>query len=222
MSAVGGIVIVVTLDGPDGGDGGSPMLATPELDHAVARFVSDAVDACMAEDPIFAQLPRRPLPEGVTGVSVEVQQSALDSPVVTMEHFDSVTTADFVEGNFEELHRVIFDIAESFLGQYLPAFFQHLETAVESVGNSLDLSGEELGWERVLDAYEQVEWGPDDRGVVRPPQIHAGARVAAKIRALPDWTPTQRARFAGMWISKQEEYVSRRRSRRLRHEPDGA
>lgn len=222
MSAVRGIVPVVTKDGSDRGVRGSPMLATPELDRAMVRFVSDAVDASMAEDPIFARLLRLPLPEGVTGVSVEVDQTALDSPSVPMEHSDSVTTADLVEGNFEELHRIVLEMADSFLGQYLPAFFQHLTTAVESVGNSLDLSGEELGWERILDAFEQVEWGPDDRGSVQPPQIHAGAAVRAKIEALPDWTPTQRRRFVEMWISKQEAHVSRRRSRRLRHEPNGA
>lgn len=222
MPAVRGIVPVVTKDGWDGGVGAPRILATPELDRAMVRFVSDAIDARMAEDPIFARLRRLPLPEGVTGVSVEVDQTALDSPSVPMAHSDSVTTADMVEGNFEELHRIVLEMAESFLGQYLPALFQHVETAVESVGNSLDLSGEDLGWERILDAFEQVEWGPDDRGIVRPPQMHAGPTVAAKIETLPDWTPTQRARFVEMWISKQEEHVSRRRSRRLRREPDGA
>lgn len=217
MSAVRGIVPVMTKAGPERGVGESLMLATPELDHAMVHFVSDAVDARMAEDPIYAQLRRRPLPEGVTGASVEIEQIALDSPSVPMEHSDSVTTADMVEGNFEELHRIVLAMAESFLDQYLPAFFQHVETAVESVGNSLDLSGEELGWERILDAFEQVEWGPDDLGIVRPPQMHSGPTVAAKIEALPEITPTQRARFVEMWSRKQEKHVSRRRSRRLRN-----
>jgi hypothetical protein len=168
---VRGIVPVVTKGGWDGGVGEPSILATPELDRAMVRFVSDAVDARMAEDPIYARLRRLPLPEGVTGVSVEVEQTALNSPSVPMEHSDSVTTVDMVEGNFEELHRIVLGMAESFLGQYLPAFFQHVETAVESVGNSLDLSGEEFGWERILDAFEQVEWAPDDRGIVRPPQM---------------------------------------------------
>lgn len=222
MSACRGIVPVVSKEGWDGGVGAAPILATPEFDRAMVRFVSDAIDARMAEDPIFARLRRLPLPEGVTGVSVEVRQTALESPSVPMEHSDAVTTADLVEGNFEELHRIVLEIAESFLDQYLPALFQHVGTAVESVGNSLDLSGEELSWERILDAFELVEWAPDDQGIVRPPQLHAGSAVAAKIKALPDWTPAQRARFAEMWISKQEEHVSRRRSRRLRREPDGA
>jgi len=197
------------------------MLATPELDGAMLRFVSDAVDSQMAEDPIYGQLRRMPLPEGVTAVSVEVDQTTVDSPPVPMQHSNSLTT-DFVDGNFEELHRIVLEMAESFLEQYLPAFFQHVETAVETVGNSLDLSGEKLGWDRLLDAYELVEWAPDDRGLVRPPQIYAGSEAAAKIDALPDWTPAQRERFIAMAVNKQEEHVSRRRSRRLRHEPDRA
>lgn len=204
------------------GDAKSPFLATPELDRAMVRFVSEAVDARMAEDPILGKLRRLPLPEGVVGVSVEVDQTSLDSPSIALSHGASVMTDDLIQGNFEELHRIVLDMAESFLGQYLPGFFQHIETAVESVGNSLDLSGEDLSWDRILDAYERVEWAPDDSGIVRPPQIYAGPEVSAKIDALPDWTPTQQARFVDMWITKQEGHVSRRRSRELRHESDGA
>ncbi len=82
MSAGRVIVPVVTNDGWDGGVGAPPILTTPELDRAMVRFISDAVDARMAEDPIFARLRRLPLPEGVTGVSVEVDQTVLASPSV--------------------------------------------------------------------------------------------------------------------------------------------
>lgn len=200
----------------------SPFLTTSELDRAMVRFVSEAVDARMAEDPILGRLRRLPLPEGVTGVSVEVDQTAVDSPSIPLSHGDSVMSDDMIQGNFEELHRIVLNMAESFLDQYLPGLFQHIDTAVESVGNSLDLSGEELSWDRILDAYELVEWTADDSGVVRPPQIYAGPEVSAKINALPDWTTPQQARFVDMWTTKQEEHVSRRRSRELRHESDGA
>ena len=197
-----------------------PTLATPDLDVAVMRFFSDAVDAVMARDPIFGRLQRLRLPEGVTGVSVEVDQGALASPSVPLNHEDRVTTTDLVEGNFEELHRVVIEMAETFLDQYMPAFFDHLSAAVDSVGNSTDLSGQELTADHILDSYEQVQWAPDSRGVVSPPQIHAGTDVAKKIDALPPWTPAQHARFIEMWERKQEEHVSRRRSRRLRDDAD--
>lgn len=198
------------------------LLATPELDVALAQFFSDALDARMAEDPLFGRLRRLQLPEGVTGVSVEVDQSGLKSPSVPLEHADKVMTTDLVEGNFEELHRVILEMATEFLEQYMPAFFEHLEVAVESVGNSVDLAGEELTRDHILDSYEKTQWAPDAHGIVRPPQIHAGTAVAAKIEALSPWTAAQRQRFIDMWERKQEEHVSRRRSRRLRDEPDGA
>lgn len=199
-----------------------PLLATPELDRAMARFVSDATNARMAEDPVLGRMRRLPLPEGVTGVSVEVDQSALDSPSVPLTHGDTVMTDDMVLGNFEELHRVVLAMAESFLDQYLPSFFDHLGTAVESVGNSMDLKDEEFNADRILDAYERVEWVADDSGIVRPPQIYAGPDVTAKINALPELTHAQRSRFVDMWNTKQENHVSRRRSRQLREEPDGA
>lgn len=57
---------------------------------------------------------------------------------------------------------------------------------------------------------------PDTAGRVRPPQMHSGALFVERIRGLPDFTPEQEQRWADMQRRKQEEHVSRRRSRRLR------
>lgn len=199
-----------------------PWLATPELERVASQFVSDAVDAVMAEDSIFGRLRRLELPEGVTGVSVEVDQSALDSPSVALQHLNQVTTQDLIEGNLEELHRILIEMADAFLSQYMPRFFDHLGDAVDSVGNTMALEGKPLSNDDILEAFERVEWAADEHGIVRPPQIHAAPGVAAKLDALPELTDVQQARWIAMYERKQEEHVSRRRSRRLRHKPDGA
>lgn len=196
------------------------ILATPEFDKAVADLFWSAVDVRMAEDPIFAGLRNVRLPEGVRGVSVEIDDSSLDSPQVPMEHTDRVQTVDLTNGHLEEFHRIVLAMAENFLAQSLPSFFDHLDTAVTSVGNNLDLSGGPLSRDDILDAFDRVEWGVDDYGMVQPPQMIAGPDVVKKVEALPDWTDEQKRRWVGMAIRKQEEHVSRRRGRRLRHESD--
>jgi hypothetical protein len=216
----------VTTEGiPSSGDEASPngghrILATPELDRAVEKLFWTAVDMRMAEDPIFARLGRSRLPEGVRGVSVEIDDSSLDSPQVPMEHSDRVETAHLTGGEMEEFHRIVMAMADSFLAQSLPSFFDHLGNAAESVGNHIDLSGRPLTRDDILDSFDKVEWGVDDFGVVQPPEMVAGPDVVAKVRALPDWTEEQKARWVALVIRKQEEHVSRRRSRRLRHELD--
>jgi hypothetical protein len=196
------------------------ILATPEFDKAVTDLFWTAVDLRMAEDPIFGGIGRSRLPEGVHAVSVEIDDSSLDSPQVPMEHTDRVQTRDLTHGNFEEFHRIVLAMADNFLAQSLPSFFNHLDTAVTSVGNSLDLSGKPLSRDDILDAFDKVEWGVDDYGLVQPPQMIAGPDVVAKVEALPDWTDEQKRRWVEMTSRKQEEHVSRRRGRRLRHESD--
>ena len=73
----------------------------------------------------------------------------------------------------------------------------------------------------VQGGHSQVEWGVDDRGLVRPPQMHAGHHLGSKIEALFGMTPTQQERFRRDLGRQQEDHVSRRLSRRLRDEPDG-
>lgn len=88
--------------------------------------------------------------------------------------------------------------------------------AAEAVGNSVELDGQSLTWDHVLDWYQQVEWTPDDLGFVRPPQIVAGVTAGDRLRNLPEMTPAQQERAMLIKIGKQEEHVSSRRSRRLR------
>ena len=127
---------------------------------------------------------------------------------------------DILAGHLERLHEVIGQIAESYLPQFMRPFFEYVGDAAASVGNSIDAAGAGLSWDLILDAYEMTEWAIDDGGVVRPPQLVAGPDVIAKYQQLPQPTQEQQQRLRDMTSKKQEEHVSRRRSRRLRRESD--
>lgn len=194
-----------------------PLLTTRDYDDAIAAFVSDAVHAVMsASDDVYAGLRRMPLPEGVTTIRVQVDEAVTDSPEVQMTETVETRRDDVVAGELELMHDAVARIAESHLAQFMAPFFEHVGDAASAVGNSVDLAGDAFGWDGLLDAFEQVRWTPDATGRVRPPQMHAGDPVVERIRGLPDFTPEQTQRWADMQRRKQEEHVSRRRSRRLR------
>jgi hypothetical protein len=194
-----------------------PLLTTRDYEDAIAEFVRDAVHSVMAaSDDVYAGLRRMPMPEGVTTVSVQVDEAVTDSPEVEMRETVEIRRDDVVAGELEMMHDAVAHIAESHLAQFMAPFFEHVGDAASAVGNSVDLSGDAFGWDGLLDAFEQVRWLPDATGRVRAPQMHAGALVQARLRGLPDFTPEQAQRWADMQRRKQEEHVSRRRSRRLR------
>ncbi len=194
-----------------------PLLTTRDYDDAVAAFVGDAVHAVMAaSDDVYAGLRRMPMAEGVTSIRVQVDEAVTDSPEVEMSEIVEVRRGDVVAGELEMMHDAIARIAESHLAQFMAPFFEHVGDAAGAVGNTVDLGGDAFGWDGLLDAFEQVRWVADAAGRVCAPQIHAGAIAAEKIRGLPARTPEQEQRWADMQRRKQEEHVSRRRSRRLR------
>lgn len=194
-----------------------PLLTTPDFDDAIAAFVSDAVNAVMAaSDDVYAGLRRMPLPEGVTTIRVQVGEAVTDSPEVKMTETVEIRRDDVVAGEIEMMHDAVARIATSHLAQFMAPFFEHVGDAADAVGNSVDLAGGAFGWDVLLDAFEQARWMPDATGQVKPPQVHVGAVVDERTRGLPALTPEQEARCADMQRRKQEDHVSRRRSRRLR------
>lgn len=187
----------------------------------MASFVRDAVHAVMAEtDPIFGQLQRTQMPEGVSSIRVDVGDVSTPSPGVELAEEVELARDDIVQGNLERLYEVVFKVADAFLAQFMKPFFEYVGDAAEAVGNSVSLEGRPLTWDDMLDTFEKVEWSADDTGRVRPPQVAAGTTARAAMDALPDLTPDQQRRWASIIVRKQEAHVSRRRSRRLRSESD--
>lgn len=194
----------------------SDPLDCQEYELAMARFMQDAVESAMnASDTLYARLTPRVLPEDVRQVRVDVEGSSTPSPSVHMSSIAQVVRDDVIQGNMEQLNAVVEKIAHEHLFQFMPAFFDHVGTAAEAVGNSVDLSNERLTWDRLLDQYERVEWAENERGHVEPPQLAVGDPEGL-LQRLGDFTEENQRRWASIQVRKEEEHVSRRRSRRLR------
>lgn len=197
------------------------LLNVTDYDVATAEFFREAVDATMAQlDPTYGALRRLPMPEGVSAISVQVAGTDTASPEVEMSKTVSVERDDVTLGNLESFHEAVVAVAANHVETFMTAFYAHLDAAVTAVGNHVELSKETVTWDHLLDAFEKVAWMPNLQGQVQPPEMKAGKDAQKVIDELPKQTKEQRARFTRIALAKQEEYVSRRRSRRIRGELD--
>lgn len=180
------------------------------------RFINDAVSAMMGElNPTFAGMSRRRMPEGTQLIRVDVDGTETSSPRIAMSAEVSIAREDIVEGNLEALHEFVAHVADSYLSQFMPVFFEHISDAVSAVGNSVELPMSTLSWDDILDSLEHVEWSVDQFDNVMPPTITAGIAIHERLMSQRK-TPEQLDRWNRIRAAKQEEHVSRRRSRRLR------
>lgn len=156
------------------------------------------------------------LPEGVTtDVVVQADGTSVASPAIALSHEVKLPVDRLRAGDLDAVHEVIAEIAEVHAEQFSGPLEDHFYKALDAVGNNLKLKMDDFTWDTVLDAYDKVEWLPVD-GAVRQPQMHVGASVQSALERQGELTPEQCQRLQAIFERKQAEYVSRRRSRRLR------
>ena len=193
------------------------MQAASDYSRAIAQFVDESVHALMAAmDTTYAALQRESLPEGVKSTSVDTNGASTASPMVAMNEEFSIDKNIIRNGELDAFHQAISKIATSFLEQFMAPFFEYVGEAAGAVGNNLTFEGSTLTWADIVDSYEKVEWQADDLGIVHKPRMLVGAKVKEILAALGDEPVDQQVRLALIAHRKQEEFVSRRRSRRLR------
>ena len=193
-------------------------LSAPALTKAVSQFMYTAVNAVMAaQNPLMGALGGGGLlPEGVSsGVVVQAGGASVASPSVALSHEADLPESDLRAGHLGAFDEVVASIASTWSEQFRKPLEEHFNKALGAVGNNVEVKKEEFGWDAVLDALEKVEWLPKD-GVVQQPQMMLGADMEAMLVSRGDPTAEQNERLRQIFERKQEEYVSRRRSRRIR------
>lgn len=195
------------------------ILAAPDYLLASAQFFREAVDARMTEiEPSYGAMRRVSLPEGVSGIRVQVDDVETISPTVAMSHEIEVLREDVKAGRFDVYHRIIDDVAQAHLNSMMAEFYKHVGEAAAAVGNEVNIGGP-LTVDIYLDILERLPWRLTAAGELQQPQIHLNPKDAAELRSTP-LTPAQQQRLQAIAEAKLEEHVSRRRSRRLRRKPD--
>jgi hypothetical protein len=170
-----------------------------------------------ASNPLIGALePRGRLPDGVTDdVVVQAGGSQVSSPAVALSHEVELPQHRLRAGDLDVVHELVGEIAEAHTKQFSEPLQDHFAKALEAVGNTMTSKKGEFGWDSILDAYEKVEWLPV-MGTVRMPRIIVGPDIEAVLTEQGGPNAAQKQRLQGIFERKQAEYVSRRRSRRIR------
>jgi hypothetical protein len=192
-------------------------LSTRNYSQAINEFVRDAIHGIMlSSSKSYSSLRRKTLPEGVISAKVAVEEGVIESPAELFRGESEVHRSDIVAGSLDAFHAIIASIATEHAEIFDKRFVQLLEDSANSVGNSASWSADELDWGKIVDGYEQVDWAVDSFGQVQMPIIMAGEAVQKRLHSLGNPPAEALVRLALIAHRKQEEYVSRRRSRRIR------
>lgn len=203
------------VEGAEGGQGSSATKLLSALDYgrAADAFFWHAIEfVARASDPLYAVMSKHTLRGDMDGVIVEIEGKTVESPMVPIAYEIPISYDDVRNTNLVALNTAIHAAALSMLEQVAAAYNDYMDVATDAVGHNVQLTKDNYNWDTVLDLLEKVEWAEGTDGQVHAPQQLAGANVPR----LPEMTAEQARRLQKIGLEKQEEYVARRRSRRLR------
>lgn len=193
--------------------GGQRLLSAVDYGRAADSFFSNAIEyVARLSDPVYAAMSTGDAREDIDGVTVEVNGTSVVSPMVHITYEIPIDPEDVRNTNLEALHAAVHEAALSKLAQVKDTYGAYLDAALDAVGHNLKIPKDSFGWDTVFDMLERVEWAEGADGRLHPPQQLTGAAIPN----LPPMTLEQELRMQQIDAQKQEEYVARRRSRRLR------
>lgn len=190
----------------------------PQYESAFRRFVERTVDALAEADPILGQVQRvkssgpldvAPAGDGSTEPA-SMEQQVREAQLIGAELAGDIQS--LIDTDVDAFQDSVAAAGEAYIRQAKALMYTEISRVARAEGNIVDLGGEALSWDRVLDMYEQVRWGVDAHGLVRQPSLIAAPGAAGPLGKM---TPEQQERLAQIKAIKQQEHDAERRRRRL-------
>lgn len=191
-----------------------PLLTTPDYGETALNFTRNVVHLQARRlNPVWAAMSNVTIPIGVEQVAVDVNGQSIASPVVPLRlESPEIDAEDILYCNVEAFHEVVHAVATSLLDQVQEPSQAYLDAVLGAVGNHIEVKKEDYDWDLHLQLLDKIEWAVGVGDQVVPPSTLAGADIPA----LGEPTEEQVRRLQEIANTKQEEYVARRRRRRLR------
>ena len=213
---------LLVWEGNDDEGGGTSRWPTsygfdvPEYAHAESRFVYDALDAlARAKDPIYRDIPRETQPRVGTTLNTIGDQVIVQEPIST-ETLLSVPTDDVIHTRLDAFLASLDQGASELLTTVMSGFYDYLSRVTEATGNVVDGKGKSL-FDAFYEMFEKVAIDFNEDGTVAGDfRIVVSPDVAERLAREQDtWTEEQFAALERLMEKKREEYLDRRRTRRL-------
>jgi hypothetical protein len=196
------------------------FFSLPEYERPFNNFVSSAIRALsLSKDPLYAQMGKRRgshIPYPRTRISLQSGQ-VLDSPGVSVKMTFEFNADELVRGVMDSVHVAIDSAAEQNISQVMPYVFAQLSNVTEAVGNSVDAGGQPFSWDLVNDMLARMDIAFDHDGNPSIPQLAMHPETAAGIPPITEAQLQERDRIIER---KRQQFLARRRTRRLPRESD--
>ena len=193
----------------------------PEYVEGFAKFLNEVTKGLAgSKDPILAKTPRvltRRMYRGRNYVESNKSNGTVDPPIMATRTVFSLSHDLVASGDADGLLAEIDAVAEKYVSQVMPQFFENLSMVTSAFGNVRDAGGQPLTWDMVLDMLDgmEVAFDEDDNPVL--PSLCAGPGFALP----PERTPEQTTRLEAIVAGKRDAYIARRRHRRIPPNPLG-
>jgi hypothetical protein len=187
----------------------------PEYVEGFGRFLAEVMHGLAAsKDPILAKAPRvltRRMYRGRNSLESSESGEAVDPPTMSTRTEFNLSHDLVASGDAGELLAEIDALAEKYVSQVMPQFFENLSMITTAFGNTHHAGGQPFNWDMFLDMFEGMDVPFDDNDNPVLPSIYAGTDFTIP----PEMTPEQTARLEAIIAGKRDAYLARRRYRRI-------
>lgn len=192
------------------------LFALPEYADGARTVSFRAVTAlAVAHEPLLAQI--RSLPAESIPVSriTDGQGGEIELEPVSVRVGLEMDIDALANGDLSGLLVALDDAARQEADTVTAALFASIDRITEMTGNRLDAGGQPLSWDTITDTLEMMEISFDEDGKMDLTMVIHPADLA-KLEAAGPPTPEQERRHMEVLARKREEWMARKRDRRLR------
>jgi hypothetical protein len=127
----------------------------------------------------------------------------------------TIDTAAFLSLDLGVWDGALLAHAEDALPQVMKGVFETLDAATKQVGNVIDHQGKKLSYDVLLDALETVRMDFNEDGTPKRMMWVMHPRMVEAFSKLGPLTPEQEQRHTDIMQKQWEQYLARRRVRKL-------
>jgi hypothetical protein len=193
----------------------------PEYVEAFGRSLAEAMNGlARSKDPILAKTPRvrtHRMYRGRNSLESSAASETIDPPIMATRTDYSLSHDLIASGDTDGLLAEIDAVAERYVSQVMPQFFENLSMVTTAFGNTHDAGGQPFNWDMFLDMFEgmDVPFDEDDNPVL--PALYAGIGFTMP----PEMTPEQTQRLEEIIARKRDAHLAGQRYRRIPRDPLG-
>lgn len=190
------------------------MLFSPTYKTSFTKFFNDSVRSlAFASHPILSSIKVFQMPyEG--SLATQVPSGFVKTPLGASEMTWTMSISDSLSTKIEPIQNSIIDAADQLVRSIVPSIFETMSAICTASGNSVNANAHELTVDHLLEVYEKIQFDFDELGRPLNFKLYINPIDADRIKNLV-WTEEQKERHQDLMKQKYEEFLARKRNRKL-------